>query len=41
MFKRLRTWLISIRDKRQLSDKVKSLVKQDSLIYPWFNDQKN
>jgi hypothetical protein len=41
MFRRLRAWLIRLRDKRQLTDKVKSLSKQDALIYPWYNDQKN
>jgi hypothetical protein len=38
MFSKLRNWLISIRDKRQLNDKVTSLTKQDSLIYPWYDD---
>lgn len=41
MFRRLRAWLIRLRDKRQLAAKIKSLSKQDSLIYPWFDDQKN
>ena len=41
MFRKLRAWLIHIRDKRQLADKVKSLSKQDSLIYPWHDDPKN
>ena len=41
MFRRLRAWLIRIRDIRQLNTKVSSLVKQDSLIYPWCDDQKN
>jgi hypothetical protein len=41
MFRRLHAWLIRIRDKRQLADKVKTLSKQDSLIYPWCDDQKN
>ena len=38
MFRKLRSWLIRIRDNRQLADKVKSLSKQDSLIYPWCDD---
>jgi len=41
MFKKLYSWLIAIRDKRQLAYKVKTLVKQDTLIYPWYNDSKN
>ena len=41
MFKKFRNWLISIRDSRQLAAKIKSVVKQDELIYPWYNDPKN
>lgn len=41
MFRKLKAWLIRIRDKRQLADKIKSHTKQDTFIYPWYNDQKN
>lgn len=41
MFRKLRAWLISIRDKRQLKAKILQNTKQDSLIYPWLDDQKN
>jgi hypothetical protein len=41
MFRKIRCWLISLRDKRQLNDKVKSHTKQDALIYLWYNDPKN
>lgn len=41
MFTRLRTWLIHLRDKRQLAAKITENSKQDPLIYPWYNDQKN
>lgn len=41
MFIRFRTWLIRLRDKRQLDSKIQKLTKKDSLIYPWYNDPKN
>lgn len=41
MFRKLKSWLIRIRDKRQLADKISGHTKQDALIYPWYNDQKN
>ena len=41
MFSKLRVWLIRIRDSRQLATKIKTHTKQDSLIYPWYNDPKN
>jgi hypothetical protein len=41
MLSRIKNWLIRVRDKRQLADKIKSLSKQDSLIYTWCDDQKD
>jgi hypothetical protein len=41
MLSRIKNWLIRVRDKRQLYDKVMSHTKQDALIYPWYNDQKD
>lgn len=41
MFSRLKAWLLQLRDKRQLLAKIIRHSKQDSLIYPWLDDQKN
>ncbi len=41
MFRKIYTWLISIRNKRQLEAKILQNTKQDSLIYPLLDDQKN
>jgi hypothetical protein len=41
MFKKIYKLLLAIRDSRQLATKIKTHTKQDSLIYPWYNDPKN